>query len=106
MATFDPNSYLQAKAVADRIAEEVTITIEAAERRIADLTVFVGNLDNLATPAPVGWLGWVQYVDAQAAANPADEAWQDLKRQRDKIVADFNAERSRLQSIVDAINAV
>lgn len=45
----------------------------------------IGGLD---AGEPAGYRELLQIINDEAAAHPDDPAWQDLKRERDKIVAD------------------
>jgi len=92
----------------DAIADMTTITqqMQTAKNRLVRgielLQDGVSILDSLDEPAPTGYAQTVQFINQQAAANPNDPAWQDVKAQKDKVVADFQSELTRAQSVLDA----
>ena len=45
-------------------------------------------------------------VDAGAAANPADVAWQNAKAEKDLFVLNFQALKATVQAAVDALAAL
>lgn len=104
--SYVPDSYLQAKAAMDKITEDVAILIEVAENRFQQVQNVSAQLEDLTKPAPVGWIELVQYIDAEAVANPSDEEIQTLKREKDKIVSDFQAYKTALDAKIAAFIAV
>ena len=103
---FVPDSYLRAEAGMDEILKEVNSYAVRLDDMIAQLNNISSSLSNLTLAAPTGWLDLVNYIDAQASANPLDANWQDLKSRKDKIVSDFQAFRTKVNSTISAMNAV
>ena len=104
--TYIANSFMSARNALDRITTEAVEAVNLRDRSVAQIQRQITVLNNLAQAAPVGWLETVQYINSEAAANPTDENWQRLKAEKDRIVADYQAEVTKTQAIIDAINAV
>ena len=104
--SYIPTSWSEASDIASDIKKDVAITRTSVEGFINKIRAQATNLGNLAQPAPVGWQEWVAYVDTQAAANPDDLQWQNLKAEKDQIVADFLALLASVNAVVSAIDAV
>jgi hypothetical protein len=64
------------------------------------------ELEAMGAAFPAGWLDAIAFINAQAALFPADEAWQRLKEQKNKLVADYQAERVRVTVIEAAISGL
>jgi hypothetical protein len=100
------DSYLRASAALDEIKTDVTQWINRRERAVQLLQEVETALGALSQAHPAGWLETVQFINQQAAANPGDEAWQRIKAETDKIVADFQAELAKTQAINAAVAAL
>ena len=101
-----PTSYTTAaEAVRQITAQTASLTarIDTAIERMAGIRA---ELDAMATPFPNGWLDAVQFIDAQAAANPADDVWAALKAEKNKLVVDFTAQKNRAAGIEAAISGL
>lgn len=101
----NPDNFLRAEAGlasaqldADRLYDQM---LDAVTRLSAAASA-LGTLGNAHNASPPGYGTVGSYINARAAANPTDEAWQDLKRRRDKIVADFQAMQTRAASVAAA----
>jgi len=104
--TYAPTTFLEAEAGLNVVTTDVAgikASVATAIARINEADVRMGNV---VQAAPVGWLDLVTYVNTQATANGSDQAWQDLKRRKDKIVADVTSIQNKIQEYIDAINAV
>ena len=104
--TFVPDSYLRAEAGMDEILKQVNSYATQVDNMINSMKNIHTQLGNLTLAAPTGWLDLVNYIDAQASANPLDGNWQDLKSRKDKIVTDFQAFRSRVNSMTSALESI
>lgn len=49
---------------------------------------------------------WATQVDALATANPADEAVLSLKADKDRMVSEFNASKTRATNLKNAVAAL
>jgi hypothetical protein len=104
-SVFVADSFTQAETALRRIGDLVSGNQLKGERSIEAIDEVVTALNNLNQAAPTGWLDTIQYIEAQAAAFPGDEAWQDLKRRKDKLVADFQVIKARFEAVAAAIDA-
>ena len=104
--TFIPESYTEAVTAISQIGSIITSQKTKGDRAIIQIDEVIADLGTLNNSAPVGWLETIQYINTEAAANPADEAWQDLKRKKDKLVSDYQAIQANFQAIAAAIDAV
>jgi len=100
------DSFLRAKNAMNRISDEVSGRITRAEAAMATIQTVSDELNTMGSAFPNGWLETVQYIDTQAAANPDDTAWQDLKAEKDKLVADYQAAHARFQTVANTINGM
>lgn len=104
--TYVPDSFMQADAAMTTIVQQATRTVERFENKVSDISALSTELSNMSQSAPIGWLGAIQYINDQAAANPGDAAWQDLKARSDKIVADFQNAQTRIAGAVTALSGI
>nr|WP_309504264.1 hypothetical protein [uncultured Roseovarius sp.] len=104
--TYTPDSYTRAVAAVNTITNAVSSKAEQAERAMKVLIDIEASLGDMAQPAPTGWLDAITYINQQAAANPEDAEWQNLKGQANKIVSDFQTRKSQLAAINAAIAEV
>jgi len=100
------DSFVRAEDAINRISAQVSSYVTVGESAMTTISQVSDDLSKMDDPFPVGWLETAQYIDAQAAANPSDEAWQDMKRRKDKIVADFQAAQARFAGIATAISGM
>lgn len=95
---FTPTNYMTAERALDQIATDATAYHNGVDRAIEQLQQAASNLAGMAA----GWGAAVQFIDDQAAANPADDNWQSLKARKDQLVADFLSMRDSAQAVRDA----
>jgi hypothetical protein len=100
--SFVPTNYLTAEHALDEIGTLATQHFNRMDRGIALLVEARDELQRMSSAAPLGWIEAVQYIDAQATANPGDVQWQTLKARKDKLVADFTAMRTRANNVLTA----
>lgn len=101
--TYTPDSYTRAENAIDEIVRSISQIVNRSESAIRTLNQAESALQELASPAPVGWQEAIAYINAEAAANPDDLTWQALKNRKDKIVDDFQARRAEIAAINTAI---
>ena len=102
MSLENPTTFTEASAALDEIAGETTGHKGNKERLIADLHHVQVNVTAMGPT----WTAAVSYIDQEAAANPGDDDWQRLKSVKDKMVADFIAEKAAVDDLIAAIDAV
>lgn len=95
-------TYTQAKATLDEIASRSESNRKRLEQARALIVAAESDLNAMAT----AYGAFVTDLDAAAAANPSDAAWQAAKAEKDLMVADFNAIRSRATSLKTAYDGV
>lgn len=95
---FVPDNYLTAEQALDRIGGDATNFHQQVGRAITDLTNAHARLAAMAGD----WGAAVQYIEAQATANPSSEEWQALKSRKDLLVADFISMRNRAEAVKNA----
>lgn len=105
-APYIADSYTRADRILAAIAEDITYYVTSVEKAVATIDKAAADLGKFPSAYPTGFLESIQYINTQATANPTDEAWQDLKRRKDKLVADFNATKNRFEAISTAINGL
>ena len=97
------DSFVRADNALTRISAQVSSYVTTGESAMTTISQVKDDLNDMSQVWPIGWLETIQYIDAEAAANASDEAWQDLKRKKDKLVADFQAAKTRFEAIETAI---
>lgn len=98
---FVPDNYLTAERALDQIITDATSSHTDVTRGIETITNAHSKLAAMAT----AWQDAVALIDTEAANNPGDPQWQELKARKDKIVADFLVMRDRARNVRDAANA-
>lgn len=94
-------SYATTKQTLDQIADDI-----ARAQRQVDLA-----RDNLSTAAvnlaamPSQYSAFVAQLNADAAANPGNEAWQTALAEKNELVGDFQALRTRAEALLAAYDA-
>ncbi len=104
--SFVPTSYTTAAEAVRKITAQtsgLTMRIDSTIQRITDIRI---ELDAMGTVFPNGWLDAAQFIDAQAAAAPNDDVWQNLKAEKDKLMVDFQAQKTRAITIETAISGL
>ncbi len=98
---FTPDNYLTAARALDQIRADATGFHQQGDAAIDSLVRVATALSNMQA----NWLPAADYIDAQAAAFPADEHWLKLKERKDRIVTDFIAMRDAWFAVRDAAQA-
>lgn len=92
-------TFTQAKATLDEIADRS----ENNRKRLAQARALIATaLSDLVT-MPTAFGDFIAELDAAAATNPDNEAWQLIKAEKDLMVADFLVLRSEAQSLNAAV---
>jgi len=103
--TTAPETYTEAVTALDELTDRITTGkkhFARGETLMAEGITLYGDLNNAA---PGGYLDLIQFIDAQAIALPNDDQWQHMKGQRNKIVAEYQAELTSMQAKKAAADA-
>ena len=86
-------------------SEIISALDEIAESNVRNRQLVTGARDRMSraqtnlAAMPGSYSGLSAEIDDLATNNPSDEAWQDVRRVKDKLVADFQ----NLKTYVDAL---
>ena len=95
-------TYTETKATLDDIAarsENNRKRIESAKSALAQAEA---DLNGMAA----AYSGFVAQLDTDAAANPNDDAWQTALAEKNQMVADFQALKTRATNLVNAVDGL
>lgn len=95
-------TYTQAKATLDEIA----VRSEAARKRLSRARDLIAEAEADLAKMATDYSGFVTELNAAATANPNDEAWKSAKAEKDLMVVDFQALRTRATSLKNAYDGV
>lgn len=95
-------TYTQAKATLDEIADRSERNRQLLERARNLIAQAETDLSNM----PTEYGPFVTELNAAASAAPGDAAWQGAKAEKDHMVADFQALRTRATSLKTAYDSV
>lgn len=95
-------NFTQRKAALDEIANSITSAMAQMANAQAALSAVQSTLGGLAAK----YSGVISDIDADATANPSDSALQAMKAEKDKMVADFQAQKARADSFVSAVSGL
>lgn len=104
--TVAPTTYTEAEAQLNEVTVEVSNVLNSVRTAIARINAAHDRMGILAQAAPAGYLSLISYINTQAAANPADPTWTNIKNRSDKIVGDFTSINSYINNLITAINEV
>lgn len=96
MATFT-----ETKATLDEIA----VKSETNRKNLAAARASVAGVEAALQTMVNQYSAFIAQVDADAAANPGDAAWQNALAEKNRLVADFIAIQSKAQAIITAFDA-
>jgi hypothetical protein len=96
------STYSERKAALDEIA----VRIRANVKRLQDCRAQAATAESDLTAMQTAYTSIVQDINADATANPTDQAYQLQKVEKDKLVAEFNALKTRATAIKTAIDGV
>lgn len=100
-----PQTYSDALYQIDELTGRMSSAKSRMTRGLELLLESVTIYQTLDEASPTGFLDLVQFINAQAAANPTDEDWISIKSQKDKIVANFQSDLVTAQAKLTAANA-
>lgn len=89
---------------AERDLSQVATDLAAFRRRAFELVQTLQSLIDSFDATVSAFSATLNYIDTQAAANPASDDWQRLKRKRDIYTASAQAARARLISMRNALS--
>lgn len=92
-------TFTQAKNTLDAIAARS----DRNRRRVAQARTLLNEAASDLAAMPAAYSGFVSDLNAAAAANPSDEAWQHALSEKNHMVADFQALRTEVDALVAAI---
>lgn len=95
-------TYTQAKAKLDEIAtrsETNRLRLARARELLSEAEIDLASMSSTYTT-------FVGELEAAVAANPTDNAWQGAGAEKDQMVADFLALRTRAVNLIAAVDAV
>lgn len=92
-------TYTEIKTALDEIAERSTLNMNRRDQ--ARNTLLQAQQDLLAMQS--NYSAVITSLNAQAAANPDDAAWQAAKAEKDQMVSDFQALKAEIDALITAI---
>lgn len=95
-------TFCEVEAALDNVRNDVNNNKSRYTGAVAQILAAKNAVANLATT----YAAVATEINAQATALPNDTAWKMAKARLDKIVAEYNALRTKLQAAVDALTAI
>ena len=95
-------TYSEIKAGLDEIAKQNEQSRKDIERSKSLLSQAESQLNSM----PTVYAAFVVDVDSAATANPAVEAFQIAKSEKDELVSDFQALKTRATAIIAAVDGM
>lgn len=95
-------TYTQAKATLD----EISTRSEANRKRLEQARQLIVTAESDLAAMATAYGTFVTDLDAAAAANPSDPAWQAAKAEKDLMVVDFNTIKTRATALKTAYDGV
>jgi len=92
-------TYTATKAALDEIAERTVRNTQRVDQAKALLTQVQTDLSTMVT----AYTTIIDELEAEVAAAPGDVAWETAKAEKDKLVADFLALQTEVDSLVTAV---
>ena len=80
-------NYSNARRGINEIVYRITNNQTVLQEAVIKVNKVILDLDDMQQ----NYLPTIQYIDAQATANPADPLWTEIKNIKDKVVADYQA---------------
>lgn len=91
--------YFEVKATLDTIAQRIQSNVEA----VGTARKFVNNVVGDLTAMQSDYAALVSEIDAAAAADPTDRAWELAKSEKDKLVTEFLAHKATAEALQSAM---
>lgn len=95
-------TFCEVEAALDNVRNDVN----SNKSRYAGAVAQIAAAKNAVAALTTTYSGVAAEINAQVAATPNDTAWKMAKVRLDKIVAEYNALKTKLQSAVDALTAI
>ncbi len=91
--------FTETKATLDDIAARS----EANRKRLESAIQLIATAEADLAAMPTVYGAFVTQLNTDAAANPNDAAWTNAKAEKDQIVADFQALKTRATALATAV---
>lgn len=95
-------TYTETKTTLDEIATRTTANIKRDQAAYNQLLTAQADLAAMVS----AYSGFGSQLDIDAAANPSDPAWQAAKAEKDQMITDFQAEKTRIDALIVAFESV
>ena len=95
-------TYTETKATLDEIAVKTNDYRKMLDRAKSIIDQAVSGLNQMSTD----YFGFSSQLNTDAAANPTDEAWQTALAEKNQMVADFQAQKTRGQNMQSAVSGL
>ena len=95
-------TYTETKATLDEIANRSEANRKRLEQAKAQIATALADLTAMAA----AYNAFVTQLNSDAAANPADDAWQTALAEKNQMVSDFQSLKTRAQAIDTAISGL
>ena len=92
-------TYTTTKATLDEISKES----EEARKMLDRAKVMINDADTRLASLQTTYSSFITQLNTDAAANPADPAWINAKAEKDQIVSDFQALKTRSAALKTAV---
>lgn len=90
------------KLTAERALDQIGVDATAYYYQMSNAVDQIASAYTLLAGMATSWNAAVTFVNDQAAANPGDTEWQEMKARKDMLVADFFAMRDKVLAVRNA----
>lgn len=95
-------TYAQLRTISQRVLTELARNQDGLDAAASQFTSIEASLNQMG----VTYSAWASQVDALATASPNDEAVTALKADKDRLVSEFNASKTRATALKTAVDGV
>ena len=95
-------TFTEAKTALDEIADRSTQN----SKRLANAKTLLAQAQSDLAAMPGTYSSIISDINAEAAANPSDDAWTLAKAEKDQMVSDFQALKTEVDAVIAAVDAV
>lgn len=95
-------TYTETKAILDEIATRSEANRKRIEQAKAQISTALADLTAMGS----AYSGFATQLNTDAAANPGDGAWQNALAEKDQMLVDFQALKTRATDIDTAISGL
>lgn len=95
-------TYTETKATLDEIAAKTNDYRKMLDRAKAIIDQAVSGLNQMAAD----YAGFSSQLNTDAAASPADDAWQTALAEKNQMVSDFQAQKTRGTNMQTAVSGL